>query len=169
MTRPLKLRAIDAEDIQVVAACLQDAIVPLSEICYRPSEQRFVLLANRFKWEGIDGAAEAADGPSVDIEDAPFERTNCAVTIDGVVRVRRRNIDLHNRSLQLCLLTILATDDGLMMVFSEGACIHLQVENWTCRIEDVGDPWPTYNCPDHALNIADGRARAEPVLLAAEG
>ena len=55
----LKLRAHDQEDLQVIAAHLQDAIVPVSEMLFLPHAQRFILVANRFRWR------EAAAIPAV--------------------------------------------------------------------------------------------------------
>ncbi len=51
MADPLKLRAEDEEDLAVVSTILQDALVPVGEMAYLPEEKRFVLVANRFKWE----------------------------------------------------------------------------------------------------------------------
>ena len=51
MADPLKLRAEDEEDLAVVSTILQDALVPVAEMAYLPEEKRFVLVANRFKWE----------------------------------------------------------------------------------------------------------------------
>ena len=47
----LKLRAHDAEDLAVVSALLQDAIVPAKEMTFLADERRFVMVANRFMWE----------------------------------------------------------------------------------------------------------------------
>ena len=48
---PLKLRAEDADDLAVLSACLQDALVPVRDLAYVPSQQIFVFVANRFRWE----------------------------------------------------------------------------------------------------------------------
>src|SRR5476651_2524420 len=47
----VKLRAEDEEDLAVVSAFLQDALVPVAEMAFLPDEQRFVLVVNRFMWE----------------------------------------------------------------------------------------------------------------------
>ena len=47
----MRLMAKDAEDLGVIAACLQDALVPISEVQYLSGEQRFIMLLNRFRWE----------------------------------------------------------------------------------------------------------------------
>ena len=48
---PLKLRATDAGDLEVVSAGLQDAIVPVVDMTWEREARRFVLVVNRFKWE----------------------------------------------------------------------------------------------------------------------
>ncbi|MBV5335567.1 DUF2948 family protein, partial [bacterium] len=59
MNKPIKLRAEDEEDLAVISACLQDAILPVAEMCFERAARRFVLVANRFKWECADGAGGA--------------------------------------------------------------------------------------------------------------
>ena len=57
MSGPLKLRAMDDEDLGVVSAFLQDAIVPLAEMEFVPGEKRFALVASRFRWENCPETA----------------------------------------------------------------------------------------------------------------
>jgi hypothetical protein len=47
----LKLRAEDDEDLGVISACLQDALIPLSDMEFLAAEMRFAFVANRFRWE----------------------------------------------------------------------------------------------------------------------
>ena len=49
--KPLRLRAEDAEDLQVISALTQDAIFPITEMKWEASRRRFSLLINRFRWE----------------------------------------------------------------------------------------------------------------------
>ena len=67
--KPLKLRAHDTEDMRVVAGVLQDALVPLSDVTYLKAEKRFILVANRFRWEagsaGPERVAPANPEPAV--------------------------------------------------------------------------------------------------------
>ena len=51
MAKKLKLKAEDEEDLRVVSACLQDALIAVGDISYLKDDQRFVLIANRFCWE----------------------------------------------------------------------------------------------------------------------
>ena len=59
--KPLKLRAHDTEDMRVIAGILQDALVPLSDVTYLKGEKRFILVANRFRWETDSGSASGTN------------------------------------------------------------------------------------------------------------
>ena len=54
---PLRLIALDADDVTVVASHLQDAVGVVGDMAYQPRERRFVMLLNRYDW------AEAAADP----------------------------------------------------------------------------------------------------------
>ena len=60
---PLRLLARGQEDLQIIAACLQDALVPLTDVLYQKREKRFVMVANRFRWELLEPEDEAAGAP----------------------------------------------------------------------------------------------------------
>lgn len=151
MSRPLKLRAEDADDIKVVAACLQDAIMPIAEMAYLPDRRLFVMVVNRFKWESCDAAAGMTAGPAVDEEDVEclYERTNCGLRVDGVTGVRSRGVDRKDRHQLLELLTIEARRDGLTFHFAGGGSLHLEADRWLVTLEDLGEPWPTNRKPGH--------------------
>ena len=57
---PLKLRAEDADDLAVISACLQDALVAVRDLAFVPQDRTFLMAANRFRWEG---AARPERGP----------------------------------------------------------------------------------------------------------
>ena len=52
----LKLAALDAEDLAVISAHLQDAILKASDLAYLGAQHRFVLVARRFDWSAADDA-----------------------------------------------------------------------------------------------------------------
>ena len=87
MTGPLKIIARDAEDLTVVSACLQDALIPLNEMRYLPQERRFIMVANRFRWER---AAKGGDVP------APEVRSR-ALSL-GAFRVLSKPFDMQDMS-----------------------------------------------------------------------
>lgn len=49
----LKLIALDAEDLAVVSAHLQDAVLKVADMAYLPREKRFAMLVNRFDWASV--------------------------------------------------------------------------------------------------------------------
>jgi len=154
----LKLRARDPADMRVIAACLQDALVPLSDMAYLQREKRFVMVANRFRWE-LDrqaaDVAEPADAPEgdarfeEDTEEPAFERVNCGICFDRVRGVRTQGLDLENKDHILNLLTIEANARSIRLVFSGDALIHLEVSAIACHLEDLSEPWPTRWHPSH--------------------
>lgn len=158
MSEPLRLRAIDDEDLAVLAACLQDALVPAQDMRYLADESRFVLVANRFCWErlpatGLGAAAGAADA-------GPFERVHCGLTIEHVRRVQTRGFadegagDNEKLYEVLTILSEAGAGGGavLTLVFAGEAAVRLEVERIEVIAGDVGEPWPTLWRPDHALD-----------------
>ncbi len=159
----LKLRAHDPRDMRVISAVLQDALVPLKEIAYLKREHRFVMVANRFRWEDepkvVAAAASAlaqASGQDARFADAEeegalpgFERINCGLVFDRVRQVRYRGFDLAKRGQILNLLTLEQDATGVTLVFSDQASIRLEGRGVACHLEDLGEPWPTDARPDH--------------------
>lgn len=141
--RPLRVRAVDAEDLTVIAAYLQDAVVPVSEMTYEADDRRFALVAGRFRWE------VAPDGKPVEGQETPFERVHTGIRFEGVTAVRTMGIDRRDRALMLNLLSITAGEGGVDLVFAGDATIRLDVESLSCHVEDLGDPWPTVFRPSH--------------------
>jgi hypothetical protein len=153
------LRAEDREDLKVIAACLQDALIPLSDIHYVDSERRLIMVANRFRWENCPDLPEAPSSHSDGVDCANYERVNCGILFDNITAVRRRGLDQRDRGRILELLTMdIETGDGgrmaVVMVFAGGAAIRMEGENIKCRISDIGEPWPTQFRPNHPTDDA---------------
>jgi hypothetical protein len=163
MTASLKIIARDAEDLAVVSACLQDALIPLNEMRYLPQERRFIMVANRFRWErAAQGSEEPAPGT-----DAPFDsdedfgaqqRTNAGICIDRVLAVRSRNIDRSRPDDFLSLLSVQLDGNKLAFLFAGGGVIQVEIEALALYLSDLGKAWPTQWQPDHAADAADGKA-----------
>jgi len=149
----LKLRARDADDLQVMAALLQDAIVPVSEMLFLPNAQRFIVVANRFRAESAAAPESPAEGDaSFEDRSRPHhERIHCGLRFDRVRKVRHRGFDRRARGEMLNLLTILAGEGGIDLVFAGGADLHLDCAAIDVRLEDIGEAWPTRWRPSHAV------------------
>ncbi len=153
----LKLSAADAEDLQVIAAICQDALVPVGEMAFLQDEKRFVLALNRFRWDQApegEGNATSADG-----KDAPFwdqndsgpvyERVLCGLTFENVTAVRSKQIDMRKREDILALLTIHCEPGAVMLLFAGGGIIKLEIGELRCFLQDFGQSWPTRRRPRH--------------------
>jgi Protein of unknown function (DUF2948) len=139
----LKLRAVDADDVAVISAVLQDALVPVAEMAWLPEERRFVLVANRFRWEPAELPAGTRDR---------FERTLAGLCIEHVLRVQRRGFSPSDGNRILALLALRAEGDALFLDFAGGASIRLEVAHIEGRLDDLGEPWPTPWRPRHAVD-----------------
>lgn len=162
MTAPLKIIARDAEDLAVVSSCLQDALIPLNEMRYLPQERRFIMVANRFRWERAAQATPVAPGAanSTPAKDAAFDsdedfgdlqRVNAGICIDRVLSVRSKNIDRSKPDDFLSLLSItLEGKNALSLLFAGGGVIQVEIEALSFYLSDLGKAWPTQWQPDHA-------------------
>jgi hypothetical protein len=157
----LRVMAKDKEDLAIIGACLQDALVPLSEIQFLAEEQRFIMLLNRFRWERhpeVRASAKKATGDASfrdadDYHDTE-QRIHCGLCVDRVTAVRSRGIDLKKRGAFLSLLTLTQQDGYLNLVFSGGGVIQLSIAELSVFLSDMGEGWPTQWRPDHRLDPA---------------
>ena len=165
--KPLRLRARSVADMDVLAACLQDALVPLRDVTYRRSERRFIIVLNRFMWEQdgqlvdapqsaeletVGAGGEANGGDAAFEESAPrpfFYRTNSALTFEAVRGVTTNGINLADRNQILSLLTIATQPRQITLHFSNEQALRLDVSTIKVNLRDLGEPWPTPARPTH--------------------
>jgi hypothetical protein len=131
-----RLSARSVEDLAVIAALLQDAIVPLGDMAFIADTHSFVLALNRFRWEAGEGAARR-------------ERIHSGLRFDEVRRVRYRGIRRRDRRQFLSLLTITYDEGFVVLHFAGGGMIRLEVTALNCALEDFGEPWPAAATPSH--------------------
>ncbi len=145
--RPLRLKAEDAEDLSVLAALLQDAVLPASEMKWERGRRRFSLLINRFRWE--DKASAEGRGRGV-------ERVRSLLVVDDVLKVGQQGLDVRDADTVLSILTLAFEpgDDGmgrLVMTFAGDGALGLEVEAINLTLQDVTRPYlaPSGKSPDH--------------------
>ena len=144
MDDKLKLTALDADDLGVISAACQDALVAVRDCAYFKDEKRFVLLLNRFRWEA-DPTVEAA-----------HSRTHSALVFNEVTAVRHHEIPLDepDRMLELLALVLDYRGDGdrsVTLRFAAGRAIRLEIARLACHLGDVGEPWATPWKPAHPV------------------
>lgn len=140
----LKLLALDEEDLRVVSAHLQDAVLKVGDIAYRPVEKRFVVTMNRFVWEKAGGG----------LRRRAFERRRSVLHFDRVLGVKAGGLDQRKKGEVLELLAIRFAPareptGTIELVFAGGAAIRLEVECIEAQLTDLGAAWETRAKPAH--------------------
>jgi len=140
----LKLAALDAEDLSVISAHLQDAVLRVGDMAYLPAEHRFAAVANRFDW----AAAAGANG------EPRMERRRAALRFDRVLEAKCQKIDLKSKRQVLELLAIKfeeteAPGGYVTLVFAGGPAIRLKVECIEAEMRDLGAAWKARRRPEH--------------------
>jgi Protein of unknown function (DUF2948) len=142
----LKLQAIDEEDLAVLSAHVQDAILKVGDITYLPREHRFAIAMNRFGWE-VD-----ADDEGV------HQRRRSALVFDRVTAAKCCNLRRDRPDAVLELLAVsfdpTVTPAGhVTLHFAGGGMLRLEVECIEARLADLGPAWATAVRPDHAATV----------------
>lgn len=145
--RPLNLGALDVEDLTVLSSLAQDAVFPITEMRWDRGAGRLALLVNRFRWEDIQSAGQAARAP---------ERVQSVLMIENVHRVGTQGIDPKDRDtvLSLLALTFEATDapsGNVILTLAGDGAIRAEVEALDVRLRDVTRPYlaPSRHAPTH--------------------
>jgi len=131
MAPQLKLIALDADDLAVISAHVQDARVQPADIIWRQAEKRLVIGMNRLDWEQtLSGETEP-------------RRLVAALRFDRVLACKSRNIDLAqpDRTLELHGIEFHGADHpggSALLMFSGGGALRLDVECLECELTDLG-------------------------------
>ena len=141
-TRPINIAAQDTDDLAVLSALVQDAVLTASDMRYQKSKRRFTLLINRFRWE--EGAA-----------DSP-ERVRSLLVIGDVGKVQGQGLDRKDPDLVLSLLSLgfAAGADGtgvVTLLFAGDGALAFSVEALDVALKDVTRPYlaPSRSVPRH--------------------
>jgi hypothetical protein len=131
VTAQLKLIALDADDLAVISAHVQDARVQASDIIWRQGEKRLVIGMNRLDWE------QTLSG-----ETSP-RRLIAALRFDRVLSCKSRNIDLTapETALELVGIEFHPGDEpggSAILLFSHGGALRLDLECLECELTDLG-------------------------------
>ena len=137
MTEPqsLKLIARSKEDIQAMSALLQDALLASGDMQFIPADNSFVLLVNRFCWEG------SAEAP---------QRRLCGLKIGQVEKVQTKGMQRAAQQFYN-LLSIAYEEAGnyMILTFSGGGALRLQISAINALLHDVAEAHPSFARPEH--------------------
>lgn len=136
----LKLAALDADDLKIIAAHAQDAVGKVGDIVWRPREHRLTLELNRFVWERAGGKTH--------------ERRRAVLHFARVGAVKSTHLRPDAPDSVVSLLTIRfepgdAPAGRVFLEFAGGGSMRLDVECIEASLTDVGGAWATESVPDH--------------------
>jgi len=127
----LAIRAEDADDLRILAALVQDAVLTVADMAHDGKARRFSLLLTRFRWEDAEAARQ---------EQRPFERVRSLLVISDALRVRHDGIDRSDPGTVMSLLdvawqpgedgtgivTLTFAGDGTLAIDAECLCVDLR-------------------------------------------
>src|SRR3954468_17970577 len=128
---PLRLIALDADDLCVISAHVQDARVQASDIVWRQDQKRLVVGMDRLDWEQTLSGGTAP------------RRTIAALRFDRVLACKSRHIDMDRSEavLELVGIEFHPTEPpggSALLLFSHGGALRLDVECLECELTDLG-------------------------------
>jgi hypothetical protein len=137
--KSLRLLAQDAEDLAVISAALQDAVLHVGDIAFEPSARRLTLALNRYRWESGGG-----------------ERVRAGLQLGGVMQVQTRRVKrgAPEGVLELLAVTFTAGDPPSGVVtfsFAGGADLRATVECVDAVLADLSRPWSSRSQPEHDI------------------
>ncbi len=136
----LKLKAMEADEINILSAAMEGAITSPGEISYSPKGRHFTMTCSRFMWEDKNG---------------PGMRIRSGLFISDILSAKRQNMpDNSETAMELLSVAAEAGEDGmadLTLNFAGNCTIALSVECVDMTLTDVGEAWKTDAIPHHDL------------------
>lgn len=147
--RPLRLRALDGDDLTVIAGLVQDAVLTGADIAYQPRQRRLALLVNRLRWEDVARATARRRA---------VERVRAMLVIEDVMAVRSQGVTRGDEGEVLALLDVQFTAgaDGtgvVRLILAGDGEIEADVEALEVVLRDVTRPYAALSgkVPDHGI------------------
>lgn len=132
---PLRLLAEDADDLQIISAALQDAILRPVDIVWEKSARTLTIAFSRFCWECGE------------------TRVMCAMQFGDVLAVKSRRLSRSpDASLELLALDFIPTDSPggkVILMFAGGGDLRIDVECLDAVVTDISERWPARIAPTH--------------------
>src|SRR5262245_36574057 len=139
---PMKFVALDRDDLEVVSTHLQDALVKVSDVIWRPQDKRVVVALSRFDWP-------AAESPNPELR-----RCRSALRFERVNSCKCRSVNPAGKDAVLNLLAVEFSESDppggvVTLYFSGGGALRLEVECLEAELADLGPSWAADGRPRH--------------------
>jgi hypothetical protein len=147
---PVKFVALDRDDLDVVSTHLQDALVKVADIMWRPQEKRLIVSLRRFDW-----LSAQATRPEL-------RRCQSALRFERVNSCKCRSVNPAGKDAVLNLLAVEFTETDppagvVTLIFSGGGVLRLEVECLEAELLDLGPSWPAAERPIHVEDAPELR------------
>jgi hypothetical protein len=148
---PLKFVALDADDLEVVSAHLQDAEVRVADVHWRPQEKRLVVGLDRFDWLAWNAS------------DPDMRRRRAVLRFERVLACKCRQVKPDGKDAVLNLLAVEfepadAPAGSVILTFSGGPMLRLDVECLEVELVDLGPAHTTDVSPVRPADAPDARS-----------
>lgn len=134
---PLRLLAEDADDLQIISAALQDAVLRPVDIVWEPAARRVTLALSRFCWE------------------CGGTRVMSAMQFGDVLAVKSRRLPRGpEQALELLAIDFAPGEPpggAVMLMFAGGGDLRIDVECLDAVLTDLSDRWPAGAAPVHPV------------------
>ena len=132
---PLRLLAEDADDLQIISAALQDAILRPIDIVWEKGARTLTIAFSRFCWE------------------CGGTRVMSAMQFGDVMGVKSRRLPRNpDASLELLALDFIPTEapsGRVILMFAGGGDLRIDVECLDAVVTDISERWPARMAPTH--------------------
>jgi len=132
---PLRLLAEDAEDLAIISAALQDAILRPADIVWERPARRLTIEFSRFCWE------------------CGGTRVRSAMQFGDVIAVKSRGLPrLPDAPLELLAIDfeeVEAPGGKVTLMFAGGGDLRVEVECLDAVVADLSDRWEARIAPTH--------------------
>jgi hypothetical protein len=147
----LKFVVLDEEDLEVASTHLQDAVVKVADVHWRPGEKRLIVGLNRFDWENARHTNTNRDKKA----NNEYRRRRAALRFERVLSCKCQHVNPARKDEVLNLLAVEfqeteAPSGVIVLSFSGGATLRLEVECLEAELADLGPAWSTALCPFHS-------------------
>ena len=136
--KPVKLKAVDDQDLQVFSQFLFESIVLPSEINFEEKKQQFAMAIERFTWEHAKNESHL------------LMQVLSILVINYVEKVDLKKI-FNNYKIKN-ILSISNIDNNILIMLNDNEVITLKVKKCFCLLEDIGKPIYPAIIPAHSKN-----------------
>jgi hypothetical protein len=139
----LKLIALDSDDLEIISANCQDAVLKSGDIRFFPAERKLALAMNRFVW----GKEAHSKMP---------ERRQAVLHFSRVLSVKSTGVSRKDGDQVLSLLAVTfkpgkAPSGTIELIFSGNAAMRLEVECVEAQLADMAAAWQAKARPEHGV------------------